>query len=263
MSMTNTSEENLKLIGFAGNLTKTLINCNFHVRLFGSICVYLHCKSEHQKLLSEFPCNDIDLVARLDQLIELDECIRRQFKLESPPNFYKNGEQRIYVWEKSRHLENPIKLEVYFGQLYFNHLIPPPYFSDNTCLLPITQLLLSKLAIHKLTPKDIYSIALILDDHEIGWKNDSDIINLNTLLPYWTHGARGWGVSHSCLKSLKIVKDWLTVKPELYLVDHRSVCQKIEDLVSLFQGQKKSFFWQVRDKIGERVPWYRVANYNT
>jgi len=261
MPMANTSQENRILIDFAKGFTNKLIATKLDVRLFGSIGVYLHCDLEDQGSISEFTCNDIDLVARLDQLLDLHAILSQKFRLEQA-NVYKNGEQRIYIWENNKKISKPIKIEIYFGQLYFNHLIPPPYFSENTYLLPVTQLLLSKLAIHELTEKDIYSIALLLDHHEIGGGDSPEIINSNTLLHYWTQGAKGWEASHSCLNNLNIVKNRLAIKPELYLVDHKSVCAKIGNLIISFQARKKPVWWQVRDKIGERLKWYREVNYN-
>src|ERR1700731_1652830 len=150
------------LISIAKSLIEAADRQNIQLRTFGGIGVRAHCKGIGVEALSvrEYKKWDLDLVAQISGLPSVDRFLRAS-KLELvTTGFHRGGDYRLYE-RKDGHRD--FTVDVYFvGQLRLNHGVPGPYFdSENKYTLPITQLLLSKLAVLELTEKDIIDIVSV------------------------------------------------------------------------------------------------------
>jgi hypothetical protein len=127
----------------------------------------------------------------------------------------------------------------------------------NDLTLPLADLLLTKLQIHRLNSKDVLDIITLLLDHlvefhEAGDGRAPDEIDLNFIC-HLTGEDWAWYTS---------VHDNLAVLEQLLPDGHLSgedfllVRTRLEKLRGAIESQPKTFRWQARNVIGRRLPWY-------
>ena len=232
-------------------IAKAIVNAaaknNIKLRLFGSVAVKIHCKD---MISGSKPSNDIDLVADISQLIHVNEFFNRLgCKLDnSSPNFYLNGEHRTYIISRDLYnTGNDLIIDVYFGDLIFNHKIPHPYFDpSDEYTIPITQLLLSKLAIVELDENDISDICSILLNHQINGKKGNESIYIESIEKSLCTGFSGWCLTQTCLKNLHLITENL----KRFNVEQgvlEIIMDRINKLINIILFSKKSILWKIRN----------------
>jgi hypothetical protein len=225
------------------------------LRVFGGIGVRLHCQSEAARLLAgrEYKL-DLDFVGRGTEIHKVHDFLSAsRCCLAKRPHDYKGGEHRVYNYIAPTGAK--VECDFYFGRLRFNHEIPGPYF-DPACphTLPVTQLLLSKLAIRKFQFKDELDTAALLACHEIGRASGPETIQVDTLAAACCTGWAGWGRAKTCLQNIAAVETGLPATLQDMHVEG-GIRRKLGCLRKVL-GSRKSLCWRARAIIGERRPWY-------
>jgi hypothetical protein len=207
--------------------------------------------------------NDIDCVADSAQIVRLENFLRgSKFSRHGNPNLYVGGEHRRFQFRPEQHPDIVIDLDVYFGRLRFNHLVPLPYFDDDSrYTLPITQLLLSKLAIVEISSHDVLGVCSILAEHEIGDTADVEMLQKPLLRRVWCRGFSGWRIAKTCLENIKTIRHQISEMPGLADSTRRTVRTRLDELESSIDHCQKSLSWRIRGVIGTsflgmKIPWY-------
>jgi hypothetical protein len=120
----------------------------------------------------------------------------------------------------------------------------------------LAELLLEKMQIVQINPKDVIDTIMLLREHSLG-KSDADTINSSRIAAMC---ARDWGLWRTVTMNLKKTIEisdgytWLSNDDRLVVVD------KIGQLLKTIDAEPKPAAWNIRNKIGDRVKWYKEVH---
>jgi hypothetical protein len=120
--------------------------------------------------------------------------------------------------------------------------------------LPLADLLLTKLQVFEITEREYRDVTALLNDHQIGEKDDPEKINLSYVAKLC---SEDWGLYKTVTLNLQRIEDAL---PGFSLGDEttNNVKSKIEQLRDGIEKAPKSFRWKMRARVGESVKWYEL-----
>lgn len=244
------------LVSFSKKIIKLAAKDNLELRIFGSVGVSILCNPSNNVLeWKDLSIRDIDFIAKIEQIEDIDKLLSNIKFVLMETQFSTNGEHRIYIGASSNY-GSDIKIDIFFGNLTFNHRIPKPYFDTNfKYTLPPTQLLLSKLSIVKIVEKDVKDIIYLLAFHKYG----DDYIDEDMLKRVWCSNTKAWGLCRTCIKSIKTVKNYLNENENHYSSVKVVVEDRLEYLLNIIRHSNKSLSWKIRACIGEKVSYYKQA----
>jgi hypothetical protein len=243
----------------AKGIIKAAEGYGVRLRALGGVGVWFHCPRMLSFGLSQRRYNyDLDFVGLREQEAEVVQLLEdSRCSLTQQPHYYDRGVHRLY---ESVSESGTLSLDVYLGDLSFNHDIPGPYFVQGCNLvLPITQLLLSKLAIVELGTKDVVDLLAILCEHDIGDGPECETIESRVLMKAWADGCGGWGITKTCLNSIDVVRKRLIQREHLDPAIQEVVLERLDKLELLTRKSPKSACWKTRSVLGTHVRWYHVV----
>lgn len=237
---TNTIEEAKRIIKAAKDEGITL-------RLIGGLAVRFHCHGPHSIHLRAY--HDTDLIGFKKESKKLSPFFQ---KLDYSPNVRYNflyGATRLQFinQEKSKNVD------VFLDKFRMDHTLDfrERLHLDNLTI-PITDLLLTKLQIVKLTAKDAKDIIAILEDHEIGYTDSQEMLNVNYIMELC---SSDWGLHKTITDNLsKMVK--FIKKGTFSARDKKKLESKLETIQNAIKIKKKKLRWRLRSLIGEKAKWY-------
>jgi hypothetical protein len=223
------------------------------LRLLGATAIYYHCPgwASISESLNR-PLTDIDFIAPSKHVAKVEGLFA---KLNFQPNKHVNmlygAHRQIYYDPK-----NSRQVDVFFDKLSFNHVLDLSKRLDiDPVTISLSDLLLEKLQIVKMSEKDAKDVIVLLREHPLGdgTKGDIDAKYVSKLL------AGDWGFCYTVSLNIKKVKDYLKgvtfVGPE----DRTSVDGRLDELMRRIEAEPKSFGWKMRARIGTKSPWYTEA----
>lgn len=155
------------------------------------------------------------------------------------------------------HYEEELQADIFISRFEQCHVLNlENRLGLNSPTLPLADLLLTKLQIHQLNPKDamdVYTLLLAhaVEEYENGGGRVSQEIDL-TYINQLTRHDWGWYTSvHDNLAALENLLPEHFAGEDLLLV-HSSLAK----LRRAIESQPKAFRWQARSLIGRRLPWY-------
>jgi len=155
--------------------------------------------------------------------------------------------------------ENPQKqkhIDIFFDQLEMCHTI---YLKDRLTIDPRTvslaDLLLEKMQIVKISPKDFKDTAILLLEHEIG--KDDSTINIDYIGNIMSND---WGFFNTFTTNLSKLRDNLTQFASFDGMEKETIHQRIDEIIKWVNSSEKSFKWKARAKIGTKIRWYRQVD---
>lgn len=117
--------------------------------------------------------------------------------------------------------------------------------------LPIEDLLLSKLQIVEISPRDLRDIIVMLHDHPVDQTPDTDAIDPR----YFVDLCRtDWGLYKTTTMNLDRVDDYLD--SHALPIDAEPLYAKTDRIRSAIEDGTKTWRWKLRAIIGERRKWY-------
>ncbi len=220
------------------------------LRLMGAIAVKLHCPgSSHILQGMERSLTDIDLMSYGRH----NPKVRSLFvELGYTPN-----DRIIAFYGRERHIydseEKGWHVDVFFDQLKMCHTIDfrRRLELDYPTITP-TDVLLEKLQIVKINPKDVKDTIVLMREHDIG-KGEKDTIDgpyVSGLL------SSDWGFYYTVTENLKKINGFLPEFEVLTEEDRANVGGKIGSLLEEIEGVPKSLKWKLRAKVGPKKKWY-------
>ncbi|MGD0750604.1 MAG: hypothetical protein ABSA23_04270 [Anaerolineales bacterium] len=224
------------------------------IRLLGAVAFNIHCPAFsyfQEKANRHF--TDLDFAASFSQ----NDAIRRSF---SKFGFVEDREVAV-VYARSRlvynHPQTGLHVDVFFEKLDFCH---PIYWNgilklDNPTI-PLAELVLEKMQIVKINEKDIIDSIMLTREHPIG-DNDNETINAGRIS---TLCANDWGLWRTVTMNLNKVIDISQEYSWLEESDRKVVISRIEELLDRIMAAPKSSKWNLRNKIGDRMKWYKEVD---
>jgi hypothetical protein len=160
------------------------------------------------------------------------------------------GERRMLFHDPAfgRHID------VFFDVLDFCHVL---HFTGrleaDSPTLPLAELLLEKMQIVQINEKDLIDSTMLLREHPIG-SSDQDTINGDIIARTL---ASDWGFWRTVTGNLNLLEERLESYDRLSTEDREVVRTRIRQLMKRIDDEPKALRWKARQRIGERVKWYK------
>lgn len=140
------------------------------------------------------------------------------------------------------------RVDVFIGDFVMCHRIamrddafkPPEHPS-----LGLVELLLTKLQVVRFSPKDLQDSASLLAFHGLG--KGAQEINADRLAGLL---AQDWGLYRTTTGNLE------QIGKKAAEAGDQDLARRVSELVQEIEAKPKSLGWRIREKVGERVPWY-------
>jgi hypothetical protein len=221
------------------------------LRILGSLAYRLHCPRN----LALFEAmkrdlTDIDFAARGDQRRDV-----RQFLADLG---YEIDQDLLVTTEGKRYaFQDPgtgLVVDVFFDELYFCHPIPlrDRLALDSPTITP-TDLLLEKMQIVEINPKDIKDSLVLLLEHDLQ-TDTQDAIDADYIARVL---GDDWGFFHTVTTNLTRLSRDATEDGWLDDAQAHVVRSRIGELLATIEAAPKSTRWRLRARVGTRKRWYQ------
>jgi len=217
------------------------------LRLIGGLAIRFHCHGQHSTHLRAY--HDIDLFGLEKESERIFSVFR---KLGYSSNDVYNamyGRTRLqFIYH-----ETGWEVDVFLDRFRMEHVLD---FKERLHLdavtIPVTDLLLTKLLIVRLNAKDAKDVVALLEDHQIGYVDDQETLNLNRVAQA---SARDWGLYKTLNDNLEVMVNFAKIG-EFTPLEKSDLTQKLMTIRVYIQAQRKTLRWKLRSLLGDRVAWY-------
>lgn len=170
-----------------------------------------------------------------------------------PPN---RGAKLMGVVWASRHMYDAPKgfhVDVFFDKLEFSHVLDfKGRLELDSPTIPLPDLLLEKMQIHRINEKDIKDSIVLLRAHNVGsdGRETIDAGYIASLL------SRDWGLYYTVTTNLGKIRELMPGYESLADEDRANVNAKLDTLLGRIEQEPKSAGWKMRAKVGTKKKWY-------
>jgi hypothetical protein len=159
------------------------------------------------------------------------------------------GHKRQLYWDRT----NDRQLDVFVGRFAMCHALPlDGRLADPSGTLLAADLLLTKLQVVELNPKDVVDALALIDQHSTGSEADGDVIGLDRIAAIT--GA-DWGWFTTASDTLDRLED---ATGRLDPTHGDRLRSRIGEIRAAIAAAPKSVRWRARARIGRRMPWYEL-----
>jgi hypothetical protein len=221
------------------------------MRVIGSLAFQMHCPNfGFLQAAMGRAYTDIDFGAYSRQNKQISEMMAKFGYVENREVFIgSEGERAIF--------DNPgtsLHVDVFYEKLDFCHAI---YWKDrlevDSPTIPLAELLLEKMQIVQINEKDIIDTIMLLLEHPLG-DIDKEIINIKLTAQLC---ANDWGLWRTTTMNLNKVRHLAQHYPQLTSEHKSTVESKVNEILARLNSEPKSMAWKLRDRVGDRVKWYK------
>ena len=221
------------------------------LRVIGSLAFQMHCPQYGylQAALGR-AYTDIDFAAYSRQARQISDLMAGTGYVENREVFIgSEGERAIF--------DKPgtgLHVDVFYEKLDFCHAI---YWNGrlevDSPTIPLTELLLEKMQIVQINEKDIIDTIMLLLEHPLG-DTDKETINIKLAAELC---ANDWGLWRTTTMNLNKVKQLAHHYTQLTPEQKSKIESQVDDALARIDKQPKSMAWRLRDRVGDRVKWYK------
>jgi hypothetical protein len=159
-----------------------------------------------------------------------------------------NGARRLLFFDETHGRQ----IDVFVDRFEMCHVLPlTERLTHLPDTLPAAEVLMTKLQIVQLNPKDRSDLYAILHSHDVA-DHDEQAVNLERITALT---AEDWGLQ----RTFEINLDRLTTALAEEALDGESrdvIAARIEALAAAIEAAPKSRRWKLRARVGERKRWY-------
>jgi hypothetical protein len=193
---------------------------------------------------------DIDFAAYGRQSKQIQQMMESLGYLENREVFIASeGERAIYD-----NAGTGLHVDIFYEKLDFCHTI---YWKDrlevDAPTIPLAELLLEKMQIVQINEKDVIDTIMLLLEHPLG-DTDSETINVQRAALLC---ANDWGLWRTTTMNLDKVRMLAQAYPQLSADQKAKVEEQVKEILASFERQPKPLAWRLRDRVGDRVKWYK------
>ena len=242
--------ENLYYVDRALELVNTARDRGLTLRILGSLAYRLHCPA-NIALFEEMKrdLTDIDFATSSDQRRDVRDYLGGLgYVIDKDVLVTTEGKRYAFTDPK-----NGLNIDVFFDELYFCHPIPLKnrLSLDYPTITP-TDLLLEKMQIVEINPKDIKDSLVLLLEHPIA-SNTTDAIDAGYIARLL---AADWGFYHTFTTNLQRL-DREMMKAGFTPEATATVQGRIAELMQAIEQAPKGTAWKLRARVGTRMKWYQ------
>jgi hypothetical protein len=219
------------------------------IRLVGGVAIWARCPNSRRPPLAR-RYNDIDFVTRSGSTAAITAFFT-EHGYESNRLFNAlHGAQRLMYADPAHERV----VDVLVDQFAMCHRLDlRSRLALDARTLPLADLLLTKLQVVELNEKDLKDLLALLADHDLDGEG-ADAIETARILAVT---GDDWGFEHTVRKTLARVRD----AADEYGLDEavvQGIRSRIDRLVEVLDGARKTRRWRMRALLGERVRWYEL-----
>ena len=160
------------------------------------------------------------------------------------------GRERLLFFDE----QHGRQVDVFVGAFRMSHKIPFDKRLDmEPMMVPLAELLLTKLQIAEINEKDVLDALALLHNHPVG-DDDGDSINSERIA---TLCAGDWGLWRTFTANLQTAGERMEGY-DLPEEGKQRIAGRIRELQERIEQEPKSLAWKIRSKIGERKRWYEL-----
>lgn len=221
------------------------------LRLMGATAVKMHCpKFGYLFKGMERSLTDLDFMS-------YSGCNRFMKKFFTELGYIPN-ERVIAFYGATRHIyhndEKHWHADIFFDALDMCHKINFRNRLELDCpTITLTDILLEKMQIVKINPKDIKDSIVMLREHEMG-ETEKETINMRCIADLM---AGDWGFYYTVTTNLNKLKEFVGEFEPLTEEDKKDVSAKIDKLLEAIESKPKSLKWRMRARVGTKRKWYQ------
>ena len=238
------------------------------LRILGAMAVYIHTKDDPRareihrtRFGAGAPMfTDLDLMAYRKQSKEIKRFFEQElgFAPDRMINVLFSHKRLIYY-----HPEGKYHVDIFFDTLEFSHDVPfgkGPGKGRLELSFPAispTDVVLEKLQIHEINPKDLVDLAVLFLTHEVTEEEGEGRINGRYIAKLL---ADDWGFWYDATENLKKLKAYLSQMAEegrLTEEERERIVEKVDLLLKMIDEEPKTKKWRKRAKAGTKKKWYR------
>jgi len=235
-------------------ILKASDNAAILLRVIGSLAFQMHCPEfgSLQAALGR-AYTDIDFAAYSRQTKQIQELMASLGYTENREVFIASeGDRAIY--------ENPtsgLHVDIFYEKLDFCHVIRwEGRLEVDSPTIPLTELLLEKMQIVKINEKDVIDTIMLLLEHPLG-EQDHETINIRRAAELC---AGDWGLWRTTTMNLDKVKQLTHSYAQLTFEQKAKVESQVNEILARLQQEPKPLAWRLRDRVGDRVKWYKEVD---
>jgi hypothetical protein len=221
------------------------------LRILGSLAYRIHCPdSAHLFEQMERDLTDVDLAASGEQRKEVRRFLEGR-GLVIDQDLLVTTEGKRYAFHDPG---SSMVVDVFFDELFFCHPIPlrDRLALDYPTITP-TDLLLEKMQIVEINPKDIKDSLVLLLEHPLDSANTDaiDAAYIARLL------AGDWGFYYTVTRNLDKLRHHVGDYGALQSREQALLSERVSELEKAIEKEPKTSRWKLRARIGPRKKWYQ------
>lgn len=239
-------ENEVKRIVDAGNAA------GLTLRLLGSLAFHVHCPNYgYLQAKMGRAYTDIDFAGYAGQASQIRKWMPAALGYREDPEVFINTEGQRMIFE---HPISGLHVDIFVDKLDFCHTIYwDGRLDKDSPTIPLAEMVLEKMQIVKINEKDIIDMIMLLLEHPWG-DHDRETINLRYIAKLC---AADWGLWRTTTMNLDKVKRLAQTYNTLGAQEKDSIAAQVDQALQALAAEPKSIGWKLRDKIGDKVKWYK------
>ena len=221
------------------------------LRVIGSLAFQMHCpKYGYLQAAMGRAYTDIDFAGYRSQSKEVRALMAGLGYSENQEVFIvSEGDRAIFA-----NPETDLHVDVFYDKLDFCHVISwNERLEIDAPTIPLSEMLLEKMQIVKINEKDVIDSIMLLLEHPLGNK-DKETINIARIAELC---AKDWGLWRTTTMNLEKVKQLAQSYPQLSGKEKEQVASQVDLALKRIADEPKNMAWRLRDRVGDRVKWYK------
>jgi len=221
------------------------------MRVIGSLAFQMHCQEfGYMQQAMGRAYTDIDFAAYNNQANQIQKLLQSMGYVENREVFISTeGERAIFDKPGSG-----LHIDIFYEKLDFCHTI---YWKDrlevDAPTIPLAELLLEKMQIVQINEKDVIDTIMLLLEHPLG-DEDKETINVKRAAMLC---ANDWGLWRTTTMNLTKVKQLAQGYEQLTAGQKTKVTSQVDDILARLEQESKPMAWRLRNRVGDRVKWYK------
>lgn len=224
------------------------------LRVIGSLAFQMHCpKFGFLQAAMGRAYTDIDFAGYRSQAKEVRVLMAGLgYDEEKEVFIVSEGDRAIF-----NNPANGLHVDVFYDKLDFCHTISwAGRLEVDNPTIPLAEMLLEKMQIVKINEKDVIDTIMLLLEHPLG-DHDQEAINIARVAMLC---AKDWGLWRTTTMNLDKVKRLAMTYPQLKDEQKAHVTAQVDKALARMESEPKSMQWRLRDRVGDRVKWYKEVD---
>jgi hypothetical protein len=221
------------------------------LRVIGSLAFQMHCpKYGYLQQAMGRAYTDLDFAAYSKQTSLVRKMLEKLGYRDNKEVFIVSGGERA-IFDRP---DTGLHVDVFYEKLDFCHVIRwADRLEVDSPSIPLAELLLEKMQIVEINEKDVIDTIMLLLEHPLG-DIDDETINIARVAQLC---ASDWGLWRTTTMNLSKVRSLAHGYEQLTGEEKARVDAQVQAALERIEAEPKSMAWRLRDRVGDRVKWYK------